>query len=777
MPPKKSNSAIGTMDVSSKVQIDAFILQIRNLCRGRGLQIWNKQSLSDQIYKDILFIYHVPRLQRSGYLNLDIKYIGGGKIEEPSFAALKSLNDPALIATAFKRLWEELQSSAVKKLFEGREFAMFPIQKKDGAKYIALLNEIIEYASKVELAPYDSDSGHTYFNKDLNKANAKTFGQFYTPEAVVKSIIKELDLQSSDIVLDPSCGSCSFLQAGCDSLMKKYRITAEVAFQNLFGIEVEPNIYVDGLMNTFTRFGMLPNTEQNIREADAFKVLLAEDKLYDKIPANPPFGADAKSFHDIYFDKTVDAKAKKNSKKVNPNLKFQIPFPNTKESAILFFQMIVQKLKQGGKGGVVMSSTILNDGNKDMMKWFLECCSLEKVVINPAGTFKDKGTGIETFSFIFTKGKPTSVVSIVMLGEEETILRTLTLDSIREAGWKLQLKEEEKKVEYTGQYSLVRLGTVASGDNGKGLTMEETKNCPGEYPILSGGQNYCGTFGRYNRPEQTISLSKSGSSSGYVKWNTTKFWASDCFTVKPNDASVLDNRFLYYMLALQQETIYKKYQVGGTIPHCYWRDLEALEFVLPPLVIQQQIVTNLDRIFADSQDMKDFTVFSDKAMDLMLKDPNGKLLEDVVLGLRLKRLQLATSDATKSQMEILIRSVEYRGYPQVNLGTLVSGKAGENVSPAEVEANPGPYPVVSGGREPSKSYAKYNREANLMTVSKFGSYAGYVRWNSTPFWSLGSFTLIPKSSETCNYRYLYYNLSLQNQKLYDLQRPGPTTNF
>jgi restriction endonuclease S subunit len=456
-------------------------------------------------------------------------------------------------------------------------------------------------------------------------------------------------------------------------MVKKEKVDMNTAFQNLYGVELEPYIYAEGIMNMFINFGILPNMKDNIIEKDALIHLLSDPTTYSKIIANPPFGADAKDFKEWYFQ-TIMVPTKPGSSKMkkkiveNPEAHFKLPFPNTNESAILFFQLIILKLKEAGKAGVVMSATILNDGYKDMMEWFLNCCSLEKVVINPAGTFKEQGTGIETFSFIFTKGKPTTTVEIVMLGSEDHVVRTLTLDQIKEAGYKLQLKEEEKKVVYTGVYELKKLGDIAIGNNGKGLGIEDTMNCPGSYPILSGGISYCGTFGKFNRDENIISLSKSGSSSGYVKWNNEKFWASDCFTVHPLNTEVLNNRFLYYSLSLQQENIYRKYQVGGTIPHCYWRDLENLQIPLPPLPIQQEIVANLDLILADPQDMKDCLAFTDKAMDLMLKDPTGKQLEDVLGGLRLKRAYLTDAASVKSQMAAVVRSVGARGFERKKLG-------------------------------------------------------------------------------------------------------------
>jgi type I restriction enzyme S subunit len=144
----------------------------------------------------------------------------------------------------------------------------------------------------------------------------------------------------------------------------------------------------------------------------------------------------------------------------------------------------------------------------------------------------------------------------------------------------------------------------------------------------------------------------------------------------------LSNRFLYYTLALQQNYIYNKYQVGGTIPHCYWRDLLNLEIPLPPLEIQQQIVENLDRIFADPQDMKDCLAFTDKAMDLMLKDPSGTLLEDVLGGIRLKRNHLKNATSIKTQMASIMKSVGMRGYERKKLGDVCDLNP-ENITKAD----------------------------------------------------------------------------------------------
>ena len=429
---KTTSESVQAPVAQGETKLNSLLWQIRELCRKHHLQIWQKESLANQIYQDLLFVYHIPQLTKDGILQLDVQRIGDGALTEVSYTSLLSLKEPQLINTAFKRLWKELQRCVLKDLFEGRDFTMFAIEKKSPERYLSLLLDLFRYLASVILEKYDSNAGYTYFKKDLNKAIAKTFGQFYTPQTVTASVVKEVDPRVGESVLDPSCGSCSFLAEAANYIAKKEGVSMATAFETLYGTEVEFNIYAEGIMNMFINFGILPDMKNRIREVDALLDMAKSEQQFDKIVANPPFGADASTFHEFYFKTTMVPKGKRMVKTVgvNPEVVCSIPYPNTKESAVLFFQYIIQKLKVGGRAGVVMSSTLLNDGNKEMIQWFLESCSLEKIVINPANTFKEQGTSIETFSFIFTKGVPTTEVKIVMLGEEEKVVHSLTLDQI-----------------------------------------------------------------------------------------------------------------------------------------------------------------------------------------------------------------------------------------------------------------------------------------------------------------------------------------------------------
>ena len=638
----------------NKVKLDTLLWQIRELCRKHKLQVWGNQSLANQIYQDLLFIYHVPNLCASGHLELDTLYIGDGKLTEISYRSLLSLKEPTLINTAFKRLWRQLQTCVLKPLFDGRDFVMFAIEKKDAKKYMALLLELMNYLASIELEKYDSNAGYTYFKKDLNKAIAKTFGQFYTPSSVTASVVKQVDPKTGESVLDPSSGSCSFLAEAANHIAKSEGVDMVTAFKDLYGTEVEPNIYAVGVMNMFINFGILPDMTERIREVDALLDMAKNSMLFKKIVANPPFGADASSFLEFYNQTVIEpptGKAKKGTKKVilNSEVKCEIPFPKISESAILFFQYIVQKLATGGKAGVVMSATIFNDGFKDMMKWFLECCSLDKIIINPAGTFKEQGTGIETFSFIFTKGSPTTKVDIVMLGAEDAAVRSLTIDQIKEAGWKLQVKKEENLEENTS-FSYEELSNLFIYEPG---TVAASSAIPGEFPFMTLDDTATHNCSTYDGENVFISKIPSGTGNTFTpkfRYSNSKVNASSLMLRLVPKSDKLLLKFFYYFWKLKPIEYLRSFYKGAANKSLDQDKFMKFRFPIPSHSTQQEIVESLDIIYNNANTA---------------------------------RLAAAS---IKAQMAAVMRSVGARGYEKKKVGTIVSMNS-ENVSKNDVYTN------------------------------------------------------------------------------------------
>ena len=108
---------------------------------------------------------------------------------------------------------------------------------------------------------------------------------------------------------------------------------------------------------------------------------------HDIVLANPPFGGGER-------------------KEVQQN------FPiKSGETAYLFLQHFIRKLKAGGRGAVVIKNTFLSNTDNasvELRKELLTSCNLHTVLDCPGGTFQ--GAGVKTVVLFFEKGAPTRQV-------------------------------------------------------------------------------------------------------------------------------------------------------------------------------------------------------------------------------------------------------------------------------------------------------------------------------------------------------------------------------
>ena len=117
--------------------------------------------------------------------------------------------------------------------------------------------------------------------------------------------------------------------------------------------------------------------------------------------ANPPFGGKAR-------------------KEVRQNYPIR-----TGETAFLFLQHFIKMLRAGGRAGVVIKKTFLNNTDKasvGLRKLLLESCNLHTVLACPGGTFQ--GAGVKTVVLAFDKGAPTRKVWYYSLDPGRNMAKT-----------------------------------------------------------------------------------------------------------------------------------------------------------------------------------------------------------------------------------------------------------------------------------------------------------------------------------------------------------------
>lgn len=212
-------------------------------------------------------------------------------------------------------------------------------------------------------------------------------GEFYTPRAITHFIAKITSPMPGEKILDPSCGTGGYLIAALNEL--KSRDAEHFNFQetahNLIGWEYKPLPYVLAITNLILHDIDKPRIEFRDSLSRAISNIPPNEK-YDLILANPPFG----SF--------VSEDCEKN-------------FPEgyrTKESSILFLQLAMHLLKDGGRAGMVMpDSALTGDGARSRVRMrLLTEFDLHTIIRLPNSVFQPYAT-VATNLLFFTKGKPT----------------------------------------------------------------------------------------------------------------------------------------------------------------------------------------------------------------------------------------------------------------------------------------------------------------------------------------------------------------------------------
>jgi type I restriction enzyme M protein len=234
--------------------------------------------------------------------------------------------------------------------------------------------------------------GHLYESmlKEMRDA-AGDAGEFYTPRAVVRFIVEVMDPRLGETVLDPACGTGGFLVEAFAHLQKQCKTVADnevVQKRSIFGFEAKPLPYLLAQMNLLLHG--LENPQVDPGNALRFKITdLGERDRVDVVTTNPPFGGEEE--RGILSNFPEDKQ--------------------TAETALLFLQLIMRKLRRASKPGraavVVPNGTLFGDGacariKEELLKEF----NLHTVVRLPNGVFAPY-TGIPTNILFFDRSGPT----------------------------------------------------------------------------------------------------------------------------------------------------------------------------------------------------------------------------------------------------------------------------------------------------------------------------------------------------------------------------------
>ena len=158
--------------------------------------------------------------------------------------------------------------------------------------------------------------------------------------------------------------------------------------------------------------------------------------------------------------------------------------------------------------------------------------------------------------------------------------------SYKSSGGKMVYNEALKR-EIPELWEVKVLGDYASIKKGKLITEKEA-NTDGKIKVVSAGKNFSYFHSESNYDANTITVSASGASAGFINFWREPIFANDCTTVRGNNLA--DTLQLLGFLQMRQDYIYQQAR-GSAQPHVYPKDIEGLKIVIPPAEVIEQYGT------------------------------------------------------------------------------------------------------------------------------------------------------------------------------------------
>ncbi len=260
-----------------------------------------------------------------------------------------------------------------------------------------ILRDVINQVTSIHFDAQDElfTLGHLYESmlREMRDA-AGDSGEFYTPRPVVRFMVEALNPRLGETILDPACGTGGFLVETFNHLGKQVKTVEDrrvLQEQSIYGGEAKPLPYLLCQMNLLLHGLEAPQIDPENSLRFPLNEIGDRDRV-DVILTNPPFGGEEERgiLNNFPEDK------------------------QTTETALLFLQLIMRKLKRSPKPGraavVVPNGALFGDGLCARIKEeLLTTFNLHTIVRLPQGVFEPY-TPIQTNLLFFDRSGPTEMI-------------------------------------------------------------------------------------------------------------------------------------------------------------------------------------------------------------------------------------------------------------------------------------------------------------------------------------------------------------------------------
>lgn len=266
------------------------------------------------------------------------------------------------------------------------------------------LREVINCVDELRFRTHTEkhEMSHLYEDKIKNMGNAgRNGGEYYTPRPLIKTIVKVVAPEIGNKIYDGAVGSAGFLVEAFEYLKNSKKLTTNdittLQKKTFYGKEKKSLAYIIGTMNMILHGIEAPNIMHTNTLSENISDIQEKDR-YDVVLANPPFGG-----------------------KERAEVQQNFPIKGS-ETAYLFLQHFIKKLKAGGKAGIVIKNTFLSNGDASKLREeLLRSCNVHTVLDLPAKVFS---AGVKTVVLFFEKGKPTQKIWFYQLNLDRNLGKT-----------------------------------------------------------------------------------------------------------------------------------------------------------------------------------------------------------------------------------------------------------------------------------------------------------------------------------------------------------------
>ena len=289
-------------------------------------------------------------------------------------------DDPKLIRQTFSDALSS-RSSWVRQLWQSGRFHLSD----------RTLLDLQHLFGHVRLSDISLDVRSAALRTFLSSDARKGLGIFLTPESVVRAMVQVASPKSTDVVLDPACGSGTFLM---EAVQFFSGFAQGGATPQVYGVDKNPRMLLLAEHNLGHQSGFLfrsacADSLRGVGGPAAFPLGLAPNTV-DVILTNPPFGVSVTrdtGVLDLFGRETLVESSTD-----------RVP------SEVLFVDLCLRLLRPGGCLAIVLPrSVITNEGLARQRQAIDRLGHLTDIIDLPAETFASTGTQTTTVAAFFRK--------------------------------------------------------------------------------------------------------------------------------------------------------------------------------------------------------------------------------------------------------------------------------------------------------------------------------------------------------------------------------------